>query len=87
MKGYIPPQIIGHGHMIGTPPIPDDYKPQPRPEGETFVTLVGSKDKMPQDGIGMCCRPTAFDDVLVERTILWFLYYKVDVLLMVHTYI
>ena len=28
---------------------------------------------MPQIGLGMCCRPTAYDHVLVERSILWFL--------------
>jgi len=28
---------------------------------------------MPQTGIGMCCRPTAYDDVLVYRTVLWYL--------------
>lgn len=28
---------------------------------------------MPQNGIGMCCRPSAYDDVLVRRTIFWYL--------------
>ena len=28
---------------------------------------------MPANGLGMCCRPTAYDDVLVRRTILWYL--------------
>ena len=73
LKGYIPPYFAGHGKMIGTPSVPDDMSPLSRPEHETFVTLQGTGDKMPQQGIGMCCRPTAYDDVLVERTILWFL--------------
>lgn len=28
---------------------------------------------MPQVGIGMCCRYSAYDDVLVRRTVLWYL--------------
>lgn len=73
MKGIPPPSIIGHGMMSGTPPVPDEFTPQPRPEGETFVELRGSGDKMPQEGIGMCCRPAAYDDVLVKNTVLWHL--------------
>ena len=72
-KGYLPPTIVGHGKMVGTPPIPDGLEPLPRPENEQFVTLQGTNDMMPMNGIGMCCRPTAYDDVMVERTILWFL--------------
>merc|ERR1719240_2440816 len=30
-------------------------------------------DKMPGNGIGMCCRPTAYDPVSVRNTILWYL--------------
>jgi diketogulonate reductase-like aldo/keto reductase len=29
--------------------------------------------KMPQNGLGMCCRPTAYDDEMVRRTVLWYL--------------
>jgi len=46
--------------------------PQARPENESLISLING-NKMPQVGIGMCCRPTAYDDVLVERTILWYL--------------
>ncbi|KAL3913505.1 MAG: hypothetical protein SGARI_000626 [Bacillariaceae sp.] len=67
-----PPSIVGHGKMQGTPPVPDDMVAVPRPEHESFVELVDGY-QMPQIGIGMCCRPTAYDDVLVERTILWHL--------------
>lgn len=28
---------------------------------------------MPQAGLGMCCRYSAYDDVLVRRTVLWYL--------------
>lgn len=74
LKGYKPPAIFGHGHMVGTPPVPDDMTPLPRPEQETFLQLPGGSSKlMPQNGLGMCCRPTAYDDVLVERSVLWYL--------------
>ncbi|KAL3914701.1 MAG: hypothetical protein SGILL_005996 [Bacillariaceae sp.] len=46
--------------------------PSPRPEGEIFLQLPGGY-QMPQIGLGMCCRPTAYDDVLVERSVLWYL--------------
>ncbi|KAL9188846.1 hypothetical protein ACHAXT_007224 [Thalassiosira profunda] len=72
MKGILPPQIVGHGKMKGTPPVPDDLLPQPRPENELFLELPGG-DLFPQSGLGMCCRPTAYDDVLVYRTVLWYL--------------
>lgn len=71
-KGVLPPTIVGHGKMEGTPAVPDDMQPQPRPSGETFLTLPGNYT-MPQNGLGLCCRPTAYDDVLVRRTVAWFL--------------
>ena len=46
--------------------------PLPRPVDELFLTLPGGK-VMPQQGLGMCCRPTAYDNVLVYRTVLWYL--------------
>ena len=72
MKGYLPPTIIGHGYMKGTIEVPDDMTPRPRPKNEMFLTLPGNI-KMPQNGLGMCCRPTAYDDELVRRTVLWYL--------------
>jgi len=71
IKGAWPPIIVGHGKMTGTPPVPDDMLPEPRPENELFLELPGGHF-MPQNGLGMCCRATAHDDVLVERTILWY---------------
>ncbi len=75
MKGYFPPTMFGHGKMTaaGTPKVPDDLVPQPRPTNEMFLTLPNHDAKMPQNGIGMCCRPSAYDDVLVKDTILWYL--------------
>lgn len=72
-KGILPPTIVGHGKMNGTPPVPDDLLPQPRPTNEMFLDLPGGGDKFPQQGLGMCCRATAYDDVLVYRTVLWYL--------------
>jgi len=72
LEGRLPPTIVGHGKMEGTPPVPDDMLPQARPEDELFLELPGGY-KMPQSGIGMCCRSTAYDDVLVRRTVLWYL--------------
>lgn len=74
-KGYAPPILFGHGKLGAkeTPPVPPDMVPKPRPEGELFAALEGSGDAMPMAGIGMCCRPTAYDDVSVERTIEWYL--------------
>mmetsp|Transcript_26986 Transcript_26986/g.56250 ORF Transcript_26986/g.56250 Transcript_26986/m.56250 type:complete len:384 (-) Transcript_26986:123-1274(-) len=79
MKGVLPPTIVGHGRMSGTPPVPDDLMPKPRPKNEMFLTLPAGtgknkkKAKFPQNGLGMCCRATAYDDVLVYRTVLWYL--------------
>lgn len=72
MQGKLPPPIFGHGHMQGTPIVPDDMLPQLRPANELFLQLPGGYS-MPQNGLGMCCRPTAYDDVLVSRTVLWYL--------------
>lgn len=52
--------------------MPDDLRPQPRPPNELFLDLPGGH-KLPQNGLGMCCRATAYDDVLVYRTVLWYL--------------
>jgi diketogulonate reductase-like aldo/keto reductase len=71
-KGKLPPSIFGHGRMVGTIPVPPDLKPSPRPENEMFLELPGGY-LMPQNGLGMCCRPTAYDDELVRRTVLWYL--------------
>ena len=71
-RGIFPATIVGHGKMQGTPLVPDDLLPQPRPKDELFLDLPGGY-KFPQQGLGMCCRATAYDDVLVYRTVLWFL--------------
>jgi diketogulonate reductase-like aldo/keto reductase len=72
IKGIKPPSIVGHGLMKGTPSVPAFIDPEPRPENEMFIELAGGY-QMPQSGLGMCCRPTAYDDVLVERSVLWYL--------------
>lgn len=72
LQGHWPATIVGHGKMTGTPPVPDDMVPLPRPDHELFLDLPGGFH-MPQAGIGMCCRYSAYDDVLVRRTVLWYL--------------
>ena len=41
LEGRLPPVFFGHGKMVGTPPVPDDMMPQPRPKNELFRTLPG----------------------------------------------
>jgi diketogulonate reductase-like aldo/keto reductase len=71
-KGALPPSVVGHGKMRGTPEVPSDLMPRPRPRDELFLDLPGGS-RLPQQGIGMCCRASATDDVLVYRTVLWYL--------------
>lgn len=85
MQGHLPPTIVGHGKMVGTPEVPADLKPQARPANEVLLPLptidsatmtndaVSNNFTIPQVGLGMCCRYSAYDDVLVRRTVLWFL--------------
>eukprot|EP00428_Durinskia_dybowskii_P035453 CAMPEP_0170280808 /NCGR_PEP_ID=MMETSP0116_2-20130129/40423_1 /TAXON_ID=400756 /ORGANISM="Durinskia baltica, Strain CSIRO CS-38" /LENGTH=376 /DNA_ID=CAMNT_0010532149 /DNA_START=18 /DNA_END=1148 /DNA_ORIENTATION=+ len=55
-----------------TEAVGDDVKPAARPEGEKFLSLP-SGASMPANGIGMCCRPTAYEFESVRRTVLWYL--------------
>jgi methylglyoxal/glyoxal reductase len=71
-KGIAPPTIVGHGKMQGTPLVPDDMLPMPRPDNEIVIQLLGG-GSMPANGLGMCCRPTAYDDELAKRSVLWYL--------------
>jgi len=70
-KGKLPATIVGHGKMEGVPSVPDDMKPLPRPTKELFLDLPNGR--MPQNGLGMCCRWSAYDNRLVYRTVLWYL--------------
>jgi diketogulonate reductase-like aldo/keto reductase len=71
--GFLPQTIVGDRVKPTTPPVPDEMKPLPRPVKELFLTLSGTGDKMPANGLGMCCRPNAYDDESVRRTVLWYL--------------
>lgn len=77
LKGVMPPTIVGHGRMVGTPAVPDSQPVEPRPPHEKFLALPGAPPdavyRMPANGLGMCCRPTAYDDILVRRTVYWYL--------------
>ena len=61
------------GYIGLTPAVPADMKPHPRPTNERFVTLAGTGDQMPANGLGMCCRASAYDDESVRRSVLWYL--------------
>ena len=52
--------------------VPDDLKAGPRPPNELFLDLPGGS-KMPMSGLGMCCRPTAYHDESVRRSVFWYL--------------
>jgi hypothetical protein len=53
----LPPTLVGHGKMTGVDVVPDDFMPQLRPSNELFLELPFGQ-RMPQNGLGMCCRPT-----------------------------
>ena len=77
MSYKLPATLVGHGKMTGVDPVPDDFVPQPRPEHELFVELPFNQ-RMPQNGLGMCCRPTgkcrkSFCKGSRERRKSWFL--------------
>lgn len=55
-----------------TEPVPADLTASPRPGSELFLPMP-SGGKMPANGIGMCCRPTAYDEDSVYNSILWYL--------------
>lgn len=69
-----PPQTL-FGSLVKptTPPVPAGMKPQPRPVKEQFIALAGTGDLMPANGLGMCCRASAYDDESVRRSVLWYL--------------
>ena len=73
MKGIPPQTLFGSLVRPSTPPVPADMLPLPRPAKESFVTLAGTGDPMPANGLGMCCRASAYDDESVRRTVLWYL--------------
>jgi len=72
MKGIPPPTIFGKYSTPLTAAVPAELAPKPTPEGEIFLELPGGF-KMPANGLGMCCRPSAYDEETVYRTVLWYL--------------
>ncbi|KAL1508715.1 hypothetical protein AB1Y20_004810 [Prymnesium parvum] len=71
-NGYLPPPLFGAYARSPVPEVPDDLQPASRPAGEMFIQLPGGT-AMPASGLGLCCRPTAYDDESVTRSVLWFL--------------
>lgn len=72
-KGQLPATIFGPYANPLTPPVPDDLIASPRPKNEMFLNLPGGGGKMPAQGLGMCCRASAYDEETVRRTVLWYL--------------
>ena len=87
-KGYFPPVLSGGFKESPVPPLDvPDHGTDIRMESYSgaFVRLPGADADnvehqqlradwmMPQQGIGMCCRYTAYDPESVRRTILWYL--------------
>lgn len=72
MKGIPPPTIFGKYSTPLTKAVPAELSPKPRPEGEILLELPGGF-KMPANGLGTCCRPSAYDEETVYRTVLWYL--------------
>lgn len=70
--GKPPPPIFGAWSVPLTPPVPDDATPKRRPYNEILIKTPRG-DKIPANGLGMCCRPSAYDDESVRRTVLHFL--------------
>jgi diketogulonate reductase-like aldo/keto reductase len=68
----LPGTIFGDWAEPGTPPVPADVKPSPRPKHELFLPMP-SGAQMPANGLGMCCRATAYDQPSVKNTVLWYL--------------
>ena len=73
-NGYLPETIFGSyaTTLDLVPPVPDDEPALPRPKNELFRTLP-SGAKMPANGLGTCCRASAYDQVSVRRSVSWYL--------------
>ena len=88
-KGYAPPIWTGGFSATPVPEVPltdgvvqaypGSYVELPHSPASSEEEQEGSNGKsiinhkMPQQGIGMCCRYTAYDPESVRRTILWYL--------------
>jgi len=71
-KGQLPETLFGPFNPPHTPVVPDDMKPEDRPSNEMFLTLPDG-DQMPANGLGMCCRASAYDGETVYRSVLHYL--------------
>ena len=73
-NGVLPAALFGEpsADSLSVPPVPDSLEPASRPQGEMFLELP-SGARMPANGIGMCCRHSAYDTESVRRTVLWYL--------------
>ena len=71
-KGLLPPVLFGPLKTPLTRAVPEGMTPAARPEGEMFLQLP-SGNLFPQNGLGMCCRASAYDHESARRSVLWYL--------------
>jgi len=71
VNGKLPSTIFGDVTPLVNP-VPDDISPEDRPSKEILFTL-SSGAEMPSNGIGLCCRASAYDFESVKRTVVWYL--------------
>jgi len=71
VNGKLPSTIFGDVTPLVIP-VPDHISPEDRPSNEILFTL-SSGAKMPSNGIGLCCRASAYDFESVKRTVVWYL--------------
>lgn len=71
--GFLPTSLGGTFQPCPVPEVPSHMVPVDIPMDATYLSLPGTNDKLPQTGLGMCCRATAYDDESVRRSVLWYL--------------
>ena len=72
VQGHLPQTLTPWTVSALTPMVPATMTPMKRPAGEVMRTLAGTGDQMPANGLGMCCRASAYDYESVYRSVLWF---------------
>jgi len=71
LNGKLPSTIFGEVTPLVIP-VPNDISAEDRPANEVLFTL-SSGAQMPSNGIGLCCRASAYDFESVKRTVVWYL--------------
>ena len=74
--GLLPATIVGEAwreKFTRVAKVPSWLAPMKRPAAELLLPMLGGDPPMPALGLGLCCRPTAYDVASVSRSVLWFL--------------